>query len=315
MLSVVVPARNEAAHLESSLRAIQGELASLGGEHELIVVDDGSADDTWDVLARLAAADPRVRGLRLSRHFGKEAAICAGLGEARGAAALVMDSDLQHPPALIPEMHRLWKDEGYDLVEAVKQDRGREAVLPYVGARLFYRAFRRLSGIALEGATDFKLMDRRVLDAWARLPERTTFFRGMSAWTGFRRRQVGFAVPPRRAGRSQWTRLELVAYAVDSITSFTALPILFVVLMGALFLVFAAGLGLLAVYYKATGASLAGFPTVILVELIIGSLLLISMGIIGQYIAKIYDEVKGRPRFIVAESTSRGAADGGPSAT
>lgn len=303
VLSVVIPVHNEASHLDSSLRVVLRQLEALGETFEMIVVDDGSSDGSWPLLQRLAAGDPRVRAIRLSRRFGKEAAICAGLAEADGLATVVMDSDLQHPPSLIPEMYRLWKDEGFDLVEAVKVARGRESRALALGAKLFYRLFRQLSGIPLEDATDFKLLDRKVIDAWARLPERNVFFRGMCAWTGFRRRQVPLAVPERLGGHSQWSSLRLLGLAVDSITSFSALPIYLIAVMGALFLIFAAGLGMLALYYKATGQSLAGFPTVIIIELLIGSTLLISLGIVGQYIAKIYEEVKARPRFLVAEST------------
>jgi glycosyltransferase involved in cell wall biosynthesis len=303
VISVVIPAHNEASHLESSLRVVLGHVTGLGASFEMIVVDDGSTDDTWLTLRRLAGAEPRVRALRLSRRFGKEAAICAGLSAARGRATIVMDSDLQHPPALIPEMYRLWKDDGFEIVEAVKVQRGRESRLTALGAKLFYGLFRRMSGMGLEDATDFKLLDRKVLDAWSRLGERTVFFRGMSAWTGFRRRQVPLVVPERSGGRSQWSSLRLLGLAVDSITSFSALPLYLITAMGGLFLIFATGLGLLALYNQVTGRGLSGFPTVIIVELIIGSAMLIGLGIVGQYIAKIYDEVKGRPRFIVADAT------------
>jgi glycosyltransferase involved in cell wall biosynthesis len=311
IVSVVIPAHNEAVHLEASLRVVLEHLDRLGVPVELVVVDDGSSDGSWAVLQRLAKGEPRLRALRLSRRFGKEAAICAGLAEARGRAAIVMDSDLQHPPSLIAEMYRLWKDEGFEIVEAVKVARGRESRVTALGAKLFYRLFRRMSGIALEDATDFKLLDRKVLDAWSRLGERNTFFRGMSAWTGFRRQQVPLSVPERSAGRSQWSSLRLLGLAVDSITSFSALPLYLITAMGGLFLVFATGLGLVAIYNQATGRSLAGFPTVIVVELVIGSTVLIGLGIVGQYIAKIYDEVKGRPRFIIADTTSPPAADRG----
>jgi polyisoprenyl-phosphate glycosyltransferase len=303
VLSVVIPVHNEISHLEASLRVVVGELDALDAPFEMIVVDDGSSDGSWPLLQRLAGTDPRLRAIRLSRRFGKEAAICAGLPEARGRATVVMDSDLQHPPSLILEMYRRWRDEGFDLVEAVKVTRGRESRFFALGAKLFYKLFGRMSGIPLEGATDFKLLDRKVIDAWTQLPERGVFFRGMCSWTGFRRSQVPLTVPERPAGQSQWSSLRLMGLAVDSITSFSALPIYIITLMGLLFLVFAAGLGLLALYYKIKGVSLAGFPTVIIIELLIGSAVLVSLGIVGQYIAKIYEEVKARPRFLIAETT------------
>jgi glycosyltransferase involved in cell wall biosynthesis len=314
ILTIVIPAHDEASHLERSLGVLLEHVEGLGETYELIVIDDGSTDGTWEILRRVAAGNPRVRAIRLSRRFGKEAAICAGLVESNGRATVVMDSDLQHPPALIPEMYRLWKDDGFDIVEAVKVERGQESRSAALGAKLFYRVFRRLSGIGLEDATDFKLLDRKVVDAWSRLPERNVFFRGMSAWTGFRRRHVPLSVPARSGGQSQWSSLRLLGLAVDSITSFSSLPLYLVTAMGAVFLLFAGVLTLLALYYKATGESLAGFPTVIIVELVIGSTVLIALGLVGQYIAKIYEEVKARPRFLIAETTGEAPQAPGRSA-
>ena len=192
-VSVVIPAYNEAVHLEDSLRAIQAEFESIESNHEIIVVDDGSSDSTWSCLKRMAAADHRVRAFRLSRNFGKEAAICAGLAQVRSAGVIVMDSDLQHPPVLIREMVRAWREEGFDVVEAVKTSSRLQSTL-------FHRLFQLLAGIPLKGASDFKFMNRRVLNAWADLPERTVFFRGMSAWLGFRRKEIPFVVPKRSSG-------------------------------------------------------------------------------------------------------------------
>jgi glycosyltransferase involved in cell wall biosynthesis len=302
-LSVVIPALNESAHLEASVRTILREVDAVDPSSEIVVVDDGSTDATWDVLRRLSQADPRVRAIRLSRRFGKEAAICAGLMQVRGLAVVVMDSDLQHPPALIPQMYKEWRDGGYDVVEAVTSNRDSRSWSADRGGRLFYSLFRRMSRMDLENATDFKLMDRRVVDAWAQMPERTTFFRGMSAWSGFRRQQIPMTVPTRAGGTSQWSSLQLMGLAVNSITSFSATPVYLIPLAGALFFVFGAALALQSLYYKLEGSGREGFPTVIIVQVVLGSVLLFSLGIIGQYIVKIYDEVKGRPRFIVSEST------------
>jgi len=302
-LSLVIPAHNEATHIESSLRTILRDVDAVDPSSEVIVVDDGSNDETWNVVRRLSQLEPRVRAIRLSRRFGKEAAICAGLMQVRGLAVIVMDSDLQHPPALIPQMYKAWRDEGCDVVEAVTSNRDSRSWSADRGGRLFYTLFRRLSNMDLGNATDFKLMDRRVVDAWAQLPERTTFFRGMSAWTGFRRRQIPMTVPTRAGGRSQWSALQLMGLAVDSITSFSAVPVYLIPLAGLLFFIFGAALALQSLYYKLEGSGREGFPTVIIVQVVLGSVLLFSLGIIGQYIVKIYDEVKARPRFIVAEST------------
>jgi glycosyltransferase involved in cell wall biosynthesis len=301
VLSVVLPCLDEGAHLAATLATLAGVLDGLGITYELVVVDDGSRDDTWEVLRRCAAERRGLRAVRLSRRFGKELALVAGLERARGAAVIVMDADLQHPPALIPEMVRAWREEGYEVVEAVKTRRGAEPPLARAGARLFYPLFRRLSGFDLEGASDFKLLDRRVLDAWSEMGERNVFFRGMSAWLGFRRKALPFEVAPRTAGRSGWTAWRLVRLALNGITAFSTAPIHVITLLGLLFLAFASLLGVQTLYNKLSGSAETGFTTVIVLVLMVGSLILISLGVIGLYVARIYDEVKGRPRYVVRD--------------
>lgn len=302
-LSVVMPCLNEASHLAGSLATLGGVLDGLGLEYELVLVDDGSNDDTWAVMQRIAAARAGVRAFRLSRRFGKELALAAGLEHARGAAVIVMDADLQHPPSLIPEMVRAWREEHFDVVEAVKTKRAAEPFLARLGARLFYPLFRRLSGFDLEGASDFKLIDRRVLEAWARMGERNVFFRGMSAWLGFRRKAVPFEVAPRAGGSSGWSPLRLLRLALTGVTAFSSAPIHVITAMGCLFLVFAVLLGLHTLYNKLYGGAETGFTTVIVLVLMVGSLILIGLGVIGLYVARIYEEVKGRPRYVVREQS------------
>ncbi len=300
-LSVVIPLFREGGHLRDVLRTIGAALDALDAPYELVLVDDGSDDETWTVVEETCAARNDTRGIRLSRNFGKEAALCAGLEAARGQAVLVMDGDLQHPPALIAEMWKLWKAGGVDVVEAVKVDRGREPLINRLGSRLFYGFLSRFSGYDLDNSTDFKLMDRRVVDAWLRLGERNLFFRGMNAWLGFVRVQVPFEVAKRAAGASHWSLLRLVRLAITGVTAFSTTPLHIVTFTGGLFLLAALGLGLQTLFNKLDGRAVDGFTTVILLQLIIGSLLMISLGVIGTYIAKIYREVKGRPRFIVRE--------------
>lgn len=302
-LSIVVPCLNEGSHLASSLATLTGVLARLDLEYELLLIDDGSSDDTWDVLKQAATTQPNLRALRLSRRFGKEQALAAGLEHARGAAVIVMDADLQHPPGLIPEMVRAWREEHYDVVEAVKTKRGVEPLLARLGARLFYPLFRRLSGFDLEGASDFKLIDRRVLDAWARMGEHNLFFRGMSAWLGFRRKALPFEVAPRAGGRSGWSPWRLLRLGLTGVTAFSSAPIHVITAMGCLFLVFAVLLGLHTLYNKIHGTAETGFTTVIVLVLMVGSLILIGLGVIGLYVARIYEEVKGRPRYVVREQS------------
>jgi glycosyltransferase involved in cell wall biosynthesis len=309
-LSVVIPCLNEGAHLQRSLSTVAETLRRLDLTWEILVVDDGSSDDTWEVLRRSAEELGGLRALRLSRQFGKEHALCAGLERARGEAVIVMDADLQHPPALIAEMVRAWRDEGFDVVEAVKQDRGRESAVSRIGARVFYALFQRLSGFDLHGASDFKLLDRRVLSSWAQMSERNVFFRGMSAWLGFRRKQISFAVEPRAGGRSGWSVLRLLRLALTGITAFSSMPVHVITGMGVLFLLFAVLLGAQTLYNKLYGDAETGFTTVIVLVLVTGSTIMIGLGVIGLYVSRIYDEVKGRPRYIVAEELDGSDAGG-----
>lgn len=305
-LSVVLPCLNEGSHIESSLGTIADILEELGLTYELVVVDDGSSDDTWERALAFGSARNVVRGLRLSRRFGKEQALCAGLECATGEAVVVMDADLQHPPKLLPEMVAAWRD-GYEVVEAVKQDRGDEPLVSRLEAGFFYSLLRRLSGFDLAGASDYKLMDRKVIEAWSTMPERNVFFRGMSAWLGFRRKQLFFTVERRVGGESAWTTRGLVRLAITGITAFSSLPIHVVTLMGLVFLAFATVLGVQTLYNKIVGNAVDGFTTVILLVLMTGSTIMIGLGVIGMYVSRIYDEVKARPRFVVSERCEPGA--------
>lgn len=302
LLSIVVPAFQESAGLGAGLRAIRDAARQAALPFEIIVVDDGSTDGTWEAVATAGAEMPEVVGVRLSRNFGKEGAIAAGLDHVRGDACIVMDADLQHPPALIPEMVRRWREGGWDVVEAVKSHRGRESAIHRVTTRAFYRLASWLTGYDLQDASDFKLIDRRVLTEWRRLGERATFFRGLVAWLGFSRTQIPFEVPPRESGASRWSFAALSGLAVHAVTSFSALPLQLVTILGLLMLLVAGVIGAQALRLWWEGLALPGFTTVILLQLIIGGFLMISLGIIGTYIARIYDEVKGRPRYVVRET-------------
>ena len=212
-----------------------------------------------------------------------------------------MDADLQHPPELIPEMVRLWKEEGYEVVEGVKALRGQESLVNKAGAGLFYYILSKFSGFDIKQASDFKLLDKKVVHAWQSMNERNTFFRGMSAWVGFNRISIPFNIKNRTGGASKWSLFKLFKLAINAITSFSSLPLHIVTFMGLIFLLGSLILGIQTLYMKLKGIAYSGFTTVILLLLIIGSTLMISLGIIGTYIAKIYEEVKGRPRYIVAE--------------
>jgi glycosyltransferase involved in cell wall biosynthesis len=300
-LSVVIPVFREGAQLSGFLAAARNSVSQCNLLYELVLVDDGSPDDTWRVITAEAKVSRTMRALRLSRNFGKEAALCAGLEHARGDAVIVMDADGQHPPSLIPEMVRTWQSSGADIVEAVKRKRGRESLASKLGALLFYFILNKLSGFHFKGASDFKLMNRKAVDAWLRMHERNVFFRGMTVWMGFTAVQIPFEVVPRSAGQSTWSVFKRLKLALIGITAFSSFPLHLVTLAGLLFLGLSVLLGLETLYLKLTGQAVSGFATVILLELIIGSLLMISLGIIGEYLARIYEEVKGRPRYLVNE--------------
>ncbi len=274
-------------------------LEAAGIPFELIFVCDGSTDGTWQAICEAARADGRVRGVCFSRNFGKEAALFAGLQEASGNCCVTMDCDLQHPPECIPEMYRLWQ-EGNEVVEAVKADRGREHPVYGLCARCFYGLISKASGIDMARSSDFRLLDRKVMDALLDMPERNTFYRALSSWVGFRTAQVPFEVQERTQGQSKWSLGALVKYAMSNITSFSAAPMQAVTVLGGLTLLVAVIMGFQTLVKKLMGLSLEGFTTVIVIQLFTGGVIMISLGIIGHYIAKIYEEIKRRPRYLIS---------------
>lgn len=301
-ISIVIPVYNEGSYLSSLLSDLKAALNDTGCRFEIILVDDGSPDDTWQIIGDQAQTFPSLRAVRLSRNFGKELALCAGLERASGDAVIVMDGDGQHPPSLLPVMVKTWLSSGADIVQAVKVKRGRESVSSKLGALLFYLILNKLSGFELKGASDYKLMNRKVIDTWLAMRERNVFFRGMTAWMGFKTIQIPFEVAPRRAGKSGWSYFRRAKLALVGITTFSSFPLHLVTFAGLIFFVFAVGLGIQTLYLKLAGRAFTGFTTVILLELIVASLLMISLGIIGEYLARIYEEVKGRPRYIITDS-------------
>ena len=266
---------------------------------EILFVDDGSSDATYSKIVELSTTNQEVRGISFSRNFGKESAIFAGLENAAGACCVIMDCDLQHPPQKIVEMYRLW-EQGYEVVEGVKTDRGKESALYRWCANTFYSIISKLIKIDMSNASDFKLMDRKVIDVLKEMPERNVFFRALSSWVGFKKTTVSFEVQERTAGVSKWSSWSLIKYAVSNITSFSAAPMQLVTVLGVLFGIFAVVLGVQSLVHKITGRALEGFTTVIIVQLLVGSIVMICMGITGYYISKIYEEIKGRPRYIIS---------------
>jgi len=304
MLSVIIPAYNEADIIVKTLDAIFLTLHQHNIPHELIVVDDGSVDHTWEQITAFADQNPNVVAICFSRNFGKEAAIFAGLGEATGDAVAVMDGDLQHPAELLPEMYTLWQ-KGFEVVEGVKANRGKEGICSRLCAHSFYRIWKIFTHIDLSGGTDFKLMDRKVVQALCSMPERHTFFRGMNVWVGYRRAQIPFEVPPRAGGKTKWSWWRLCRFALNAITSFSSAPLQLVTTAGGIFFVFTLVMGLQTLWNKFSGRAIGGFTTVILLLLMIGSIIMLALGIIGSYLAKIYEELKGRPRYLITRRLDR----------
>ncbi len=302
LLSVVIPSYNEEKNIALAVKRLSEVLSTAGISYELIFVDDGSRDNTYELICNEAAKDPAVRGVSFSRNFGKEAAIFAGLREAKGDACVVTDCDMQFPPEVIPQMVALW-EQGYEVVEGKKTSRGKESASHGLFARLFYRLVGRAVGMDMQSSSDFKLLDRRVVDVMNSLQEKETFFRALSFWAGFRTATVEFEVAERVNGQSKWSIGGLLKYAINNITSFTTAPLRLVTVLGGILLVCTLVLGVQTLVRFFLGNAVEGFTTVILLLLLIGGSIMISLGIIGHYIARIYDEVKGRPRYIVAHRT------------
>jgi dolichol-phosphate mannosyltransferase len=307
-ISLLIPFYNEEEQIPLTIEAVVPIMMSVGHDFEILMIDDGSRDNTWAVIESACRQDARLAGLRLSRNFGKEAAICAALDRAEGDAVILMDGDLQHPPRHIPEMISLWQ-QGYAIVEGVKSSRGRESLASKLNASIFYGMFRRFTGIDLRNASDFKLLDRSVVMQWRQLGEHDTFFRGLSAWMGFKRTTFSFDVASRQAGSSKWSPLKLIALSLNAITGFTAVPLHFITLLGLVMLFGSFILAIQTLVNFFTGHADTGFTTVILLLLLIGGSIMISLGLIGIYIARIFTEVKGRPRYIIAQDTRQKTYD------
>ena len=304
MLSVILPSYNEEKMIPVATARMAEVLGGAGIDYELLFVDDGSKDKTWSEIQRCAETDPHVVGVHFSRNFGKESAMFAGLETAKGDCAVVIDCDLQHPPEKIIEMYRLW-EEGYEVVEGIKDDRGEESGFHKFAANSFYGIISKATGMDMASSSDFKLLDRKVIDTLNALPERAVFFRALSFWVGFKKAEVRYRVQERTEGESKWSTKSLIKYAITNIASFSSAPLHIVTVMGVVTLAIAVVFGVISLVQKIAGTAQPGFTTVILLLLIIGSFLMISLGIIGYYLARIYDEVKGRPRYIISRICGR----------
>ncbi|GFO86265.1 glycosyltransferase family 2 protein [Anaerostipes butyraticus] len=299
-LSIVLPSYNEEQMIEKTTETISDIMERERIPYELIFVNDGSKDGTWDKILEQKEKNTHVKGVCFSRNFGKESAISAGLDQAAGACVAVMDCDLQHPPETLVTMYRLWES-GFQVIEGIKASRGKESPIYKMFAKTFYKIISNATGIDMSRASDFKLLDRQVVDEYLKLPERNVFFRALSSWVGFKTTYVEFDVQKREAGESKWSFKSLVKYAVNNISAFSAAPMQIVTFFGFIFFLVAVVLGIQSLYMYFSGHAVEGFTTVILLLLFVGSVLMFSLGVIGYYISKIYEEVKMRPRYIISE--------------
>jgi glycosyltransferase involved in cell wall biosynthesis len=303
-LTIVVPAYNESDGLEGFHQRLLSVLQSLELSPRVLYVDDGSRDATWDVITAITHKDPVAEGLRLSRNFGKEAALSAGLDHADSDAVVVIDADLQDPPELIPKLIEQWQ-QGYDVVYATRQSRDGESRFKRFTAAVFYRSMEKLSDTSIPRDTgDYRLLSRRAVEALRAMPERQRFMKGLFSWIGYPQTRVVYHRQARHRGRSKWSYWRLLNLAVEGITSFSVAPLRLATLTGL-------GSALLAFVYGAWvlvkaliwGDPVRGYPTLILVILFLGGMQLLALGVVGEYIGKIYAESKQRPLYLVQEST------------
>lgn len=298
--SIVIPAYNEQEVLPEFHRRLCAVLAALEGGSEIIYVNDGSRDNTLGVLQELRRTDPRVGIIDLSRNFGKELALTAGLDYARGAAAVVIDADLQDPPELIPELVKQWHA-GYDVVYAKRTERSGETWVKKLTAKLFYRVIRRISEVAIpEDSGDFRLLSRRALDALKQLREQHRFMKGLFAWIGYPQQAVLYRRDARFAGTTKWNYWKLWTFALEGITSFTIAPLKIATYVGV-FVALLAFLFALFIVYKTLvyGDPVRGYPSLMVIVLFLGGIQLVALGVIGEYLGRMFTETKHRPLYLV----------------
>jgi polyisoprenyl-phosphate glycosyltransferase len=303
VISVIIPAHNESQGIERAVKQIANILtACINNAWEIIVVDDGSSDDTYQKVRALSQLDARIKGIALSRNFGKENALLAGLDYATGIAVITLDADLQHPPSFIPDMIAKWHA-GAKIVHAVKRSREQDSAWKKFAASCINHLISGLGGINIKNSSDFKLLDRDIVDIIIhQLPEKQRFFRGLTSWLGFTEDYIYFDVAEREGDESKWSFWALLELAITALTSFTGFPLRIITFLGVLTLMLGFGVASDALWSLLHHQAVSGYTTIIICLLILGSFTMISLGIIGEYIAKIYDEVKGRPHYLISGS-------------
>lgn len=300
LLSVVIPAYNEELMVGKTCRVLHDILTKAGIRYELVLVNDGSKDRTWEEIQAAGKKDQHILGVHFSRNFGKESAVFAGMAQTTGDVVAVMDCDLQHPPEVLLEMYHKW-EEGYQVIEGIKKSRGKESFLHKESAGFFYGIMSRITRIDMQNTSDFKMLDRQVVNTILSMPERNMFFRATTSWVGYRTTYVEFEVREREAGESKWSTWSLVKYAFTNIVAFTTIPLQFVTVGGGICFLCSLILIIYSLVQYFTGHAIEGYTTILLVMLLLGSAVMLSLGIIGYYMAKIYEEVKHRPRYIISQ--------------
>lgn len=308
-ISVVLPVFNESETLAELRQRLIGALESCGRTFEIVFVDDGSRDNSFEIMARLATEDPRIRAVRLSRNFGHQMALTAGVDSARGRLVAVMDADLQDPPELLPEM--LAKiDEGYEVVYAKRTVREGETAFKKATAHLFYRLMRRWTNVEIPVDTgDFRILGPKATAAFRKLREHHRFIRGMTAWVGFKQVAVLYVRPQRKHGETKFPLKKMMKFALDAITSFSYVPLQLATWLGFLVSSFAFAYIAVVLVLKVLGINERGWTTLMGWMLMLGGVQLMLMGVLGEYLGRIYDEVKNRPLYLVAEEVGAASPD------
>lgn len=306
LISIVVPLFNEAESLQQFYERLLAQLIALPYDYEIIFVDDGSSDATATLLEKIAAANPRVQAISFSRNFGHQMALTAGLHHTRGDAVIVMDGDLQHPPELIGTLLARWQ-EGNEVVYTVREDAADTALFKRVTSHFFYMIINKLTKVQIRpNAADFRLMDRKAVDVMNQCPERFRFLRGLTSWIGFQQTSVTFKAEPRFAGTSKYSIRKMAAFGLDAVTSFSITPLRLVFYLGWMTSFVSFLYILYALYIKLfTDRAIAGWTSVIILILFLGGIQLLFMGIIGEYIGRIYEEIKGRPPYIIKKHVNK----------
>ena len=304
-IDIIIPCYNEAENIKFIIEEIERFIRNLNYEYEFTFIDDGSTDSTYSTIVEFARERKDINVLKLSRNFGKEAALRAGIELSDADAAIIIDGDLQHPPHLIPSIISAW-ERGANIVDAVKIQRQKENILIKLLSIAFYKLMNNLTNMDFSGSSDYKLIDRKAMDLLKTLNEKNRFFRGLTNWIGLQHCKIEFNVEDRKSGKSKWGLLHLVRLSLDAAAGYTSKPLHIVTFLGLFTFIFSIILGLQTLYNKILGHAVSGFTTVILITLILSSIVMISLGILGLYLSKIYDEVKARPIFIMEKYIKSG---------